>query len=699
MQILAQTAQSVQNTPKQHIANKAPTDDATTGAGGAEQPASSSGVPSLSCNIAKELERWRGGAKSRLLSSGMSRAHIRPWESRVPIRAPRPSPAAAANSDQRSSSSGGPSQQRRSSSFSSPRPLKQSPADVIGGKHVAGGDGEAAPLPLPGQRARPATAGALRSRSTAARTGASSTGSDGRRGLAQGARLGPVEDAGPSNTTAPRRVRGGGATPSAAPLARGGIPSSASENMLPSTRSRDRDRNGGEAAWRVFDSTAAEWVHTVVLEHRGGASAAAAEARGAVAATLSSAAAKPNEDGGARLTAAAESATEEIFGRYDRSGAAGRGFLRSAEISALQELWTRPDAVPPQPRVLPSSASRLPSKRPRQTSPQALATTGSSRKGSANGSGDPAGASEARDGGGGRDTRVLTRAGFVEFCRRAAGRDAIFIRHLFTRSGYDYRLELPVPPSREKSAVATSVESATEARASPSGRRGNRPTGSEKATGTGGSLGGGGSGGAGRGKEPTNSHLGTAARPQERGLFMYEDDDVLCLASGGIVDPGELWLWTEDERDHGERQNLDGLLSRGGGAHVSRAAATSIVGAFAGTNRSSSKTTQASEECRADDAGATTATPCFNETVDRPVGPKTAEDVTSVAKTTRPKSVVDASTPPVHGEGFPAGQYHSDQGSTAARAAESMKCEWCGGVVVANDRACHSAAFCDEDCV
>eukprot|EP00903_Cladosiphon_okamuranus_P015234 g14080.t1 len=517
----AKTAQSVQNTPKQRIVNKSPTDEATAGGGGAENGTTSLDAPSLSCNIAKELKRWRDKARSRVLSSGSSRsAHIRPWEGRVPIHAP-------------------PQQD-------SLRPTSGSHNDATGGKAL---------LPLPQQQnakeagrreckrlRRPATAGATRSMAPAA---------GGSTGTKEALRTTTT------TTTTTRRGGGGEAALATTVLAHAGLLSSTSENGLILTRPHDRRRDERVMTWRVFDSTAAEWVHTAVLEHGArrmpattkGARCALAEGTSPAAAVeVASAAGQGEDDGVADLTTAAKIAIDEVFDRYDCSSKAARGFLLAGEIAALLEIWTRPDAEPPPPRLLSKSKSA------RQKATQVSAATDTYRARSAAGGGGrvPLEVPEARENGGPFDKRVLTRPAFAEFCRRAAARDAIFIRHFFTRSGYDYRLELTVPPivatmdfgSSASRRIGSAVWSGGKDPAKSSGRGSKSGSRGQACSRSGGSLVGG--GGKSGGKAVETAISPAVASLQDRGPFAHRNDQVLCSTSGGLVNPAELWLWTED---------------------------------------------------------------------------------------------------------------------------------------------------------
>lgn len=513
----------------------------------------------------------------------------------------------------------------------------------------------------------------------------------------------------------PRRGKQEGAAVASAALAGAGLLSSASENQLLLTGLSDHHHDELAVAWRVFDSTAAEWVHTTVLTH--GTRCTPTTATGTrcdVAFTLSSVAAERQGQavGGASFTTAAKSAIEEVFDRYNRGGKADRGCLVPAEISALQQIWTRPDVEPPPPRLQPVPKSA------RQTSPQVLTATDAFRARSVTATGGggraPVEVPEMSENDGPFDKRVLTRPAFVEFCRRAAARDAIFVRHFFRRTGYDCRLELTAPTiEATRELVASSARRRSKGSdhtaggkhpaelASSESRQGSR---SQSFLRRGGSLGGDGGKTGGKGIEPPTP--APASSSQERGLFAQGNDQVRCLASGGLVNPAELWLWTEDERDHGERQNLDGLLSRGGGAHVSRAATTAILGAFASTKGPCSATTttttdkenaggistapaRAHEECGTE-AGEEASAGCLPE-------PATADDAENDAVKAASKSRADASTPlrrvaPAPGRGL-------TTGSTIAPGGPPARCEWCGDVVVAGGKASHSAAFCDEEVV
>lgn len=551
---------------------------------------------------------------------------------------------------------------------------------------------------------------------------------------------------------------------------RGGFLSSASEHELPpSTRLADRRRHERVATWRVFDSTAAEWVQTAVLQHAARRQAGGFHERkraSLVAATrpqntmvgnsLPATAVEHGEHAGARLTTAAKSAIQEVFDRYDCSSSAEcRGFLLSTEISALQGIWTHPDETPPLPRQqTPSSSSSTLPKRPHRQSNQTSATSSASRGVPATGGrAPPLEVSKAPENDE-RDTRVLTRAAFVEFCRRAAARDAIFIRHFFVRSGYNYRLELPLPAPYDNATMANTKAEPPHLVHAPSAhsRQGSvvserrRPDHRHHTVGNDdlgrggrmhprrdGSLGSVGRGSVGRGTEPPASE--SDFRPQERGHFQYENDDVRGLVSGGIVDPSELWLWTDDKRDHGERQELDGLLSRGGGAQVSRLSAATIVGAFASTKRSDSATgptipvpvsrptaqacdvpqqpvvpSPPTNKAAADDKGTTTPPPECGKTL---VGHKASSDCRSeFTEVTEDKAQADDRTEPQCGRTVPsvprATAVNGDVpraglgvGSTVAGGGVSATCEWCGGVVVVGGKvpataAVHSAAFCDE---
>ncbi|CAM9316912.1 unnamed protein product, partial [Scytosiphon promiscuus] len=613
----AKTAQSVRNTPKQHITNKAPTDEATTGGGAANSQVSE--ATNLSCNIANELRRWRGRARSRCLSSGSRRgAHVRPWESAVPIRAPP------------STSSSNVVPSGEDTTHDQPREDQRSGHHRFRGTEATSSSQRRNPNkvhtknPQSGKQ-RPATAGSTRT-SLLAGAGAFFSSKVGphpepnvhSRSLAKGSRVsGPTQ----------RLARGERVVDGSAVVRHTGLVSNESEEGL--TKSEDHrpcetievrefrlvvPSAGGraltserEAVTRVFDSTAAEWVHTIVLQREADLHAVGSckarqmpvQAAHAARAKVGNSASAAQEKDSLNLTSAAKKAAQEIFDRYI-CGAPGRGFLRSHEIVALEEIWIRPDAEPPPPRLAQSSSGLL-SQHPRNKAPQTRAVSFTDRGSTAGGSLGKLASGDIRD------TRVLSRDAFTEFCRHAAARDAIFIRYFFARSGYDHRLEL-TPLPRDNTTGARAAEDFPATSSSPprlkntpipsanrkskdmctahreeakyvvggSGRR----EGREKQRGRSRvvsrrnrSLDG---GNRGREGEAESSLLAS------RSLTGYVDKRIQPLTTGGLVDAAELWLWTEDERDHGEREQLDGLLSRGGGAHISRAAATAVVGAFSG---------------------------------------------------------------------------------------------------------------------
>ncbi|CBJ48361.1 kinesin motor protein-related [Ectocarpus siliculosus] len=222
----AKTAQSVRNTPKQHIANKAPTEKATIGTGDSSHLAPSSGVQNLSCNMVNELKRWRGDVKSRLLSSGSSRgAYISPWESQVPIDAPSHFSSTAGG---RSPNMDGPSHQRRHN----PSVLSSQPfADDVPSNQQGSGRG------IAGDKVRKEVD---RRRGTPipslpARVEFSLEDEGRRRSGSETNLLSPAETAGASGVTPRRGWRGGGA-PTFTADARDGLVSGTLERMPSTTR-------------------------------------------------------------------------------------------------------------------------------------------------------------------------------------------------------------------------------------------------------------------------------------------------------------------------------------------------------------------------------------------------------------------------------------------------------------------------------
>lgn len=699
--------------------------------------------------MVNELKRWRGDVKSRLLSSGSSHgAYISPWESQVPIDAPSHFSSTAGD---RSPNMDGPSHQRRNNpSVLSSQPFADVPSNQQGSDRGIAGDKVRKEV----DRRR-----GIHIPSLPARVEVSLEDEGRRRSGSETNLLSPAETAGASGVTPRRECRGGGARTFTAD-ARDGLVSDTLERMPSITRPgyQQHDRNslrgarssgpgagrksGRKVTRRVFDSAAAEWVQTAVLEHTVSPCVDrprqkplfAERARRAKKGDISSA--KEN-DGGVSLTAEAKRAVEEVFDRYVPSGTPRRAFLLSAEVSALQEIWTRPDAEPPPPRLSPPPKRAL----RKTTQPSEL----SPNRGSA-AFGLPEMSDNETLG-----TRVLTREAFVEFCRRAATRDAIFIRHFFVRSGYDCRLEAPPPPlghdtkgdpvspawrpspqrkrstivARRKSKDGATIRTRDSVEAvgsRPTSGRGRHEGPSRTVSRRHGSL----TGGREKGEI---SH--SAARPKEHESFENETDDIACLTSGGIVDAAELWLWMEDGRDHGERSRLDGLLSRGGGAHVSRSGVTAVVDMFSGTkcqNRSTTATTpvscpkdqnrdvplHAAVPCPAMDesiaAGETSATVPLDKTSGREFGrTPTGHTAAENGKISRSDMAYDAAnsatiSPENHWEvaanaPSPEGARCAgrDAGSSSVMNAETRStiCEWCGKSLTA--AAVHSAAFCDFD--
>ncbi|CAM9329490.1 unnamed protein product [Ectocarpus sp. 4 AP-2014] len=745
----AKTAQSVRNTPKQHIANKTPMEKATIGTGDSSHLAPSSGVQNLSCNMVNELKRWRGDVKSRLLSSGSSRgAYISPWESQVPIDAPSHFSSTAGG---RSSNTDGPSHQlHHNQSVLSSQPFADVPSNQQGSD--CGIAGDEIRKQVDRRRGVPVPSIPARVEFSLEDQGRRRSGSD-------TSLLSPAETAGASGVT-PRPGWRGGVAPTRTAGARDGLVSDSLERRPSTTRpeylqhdrislrgSRSSEpgaggRSGRKVTRRVFDSAAAEWVQNAVLEHTVSPrvdrprqkSFIAERARRAKKGHISF---TTEDDGGVSLTAEAKRAVEEVFDRYVPSGKPGRAFLLSAEVSTLQEIWTRPNAEPPPPRLSPPPKRAL----RKITQPPGL----SPNRGSA-----AFGLPEMSDNEV-LGTKVLTREAFVEFCRRAATRDAIFIRHFFVRSGYDCRLEAPPTPlgdegdplspawrpspqrkrstivARRKSKDGATIrthDSVEAVGSPPTSGRGRHEGSSRTVSRRHGSL----RGGREKREMPT-SH--SAARPKEQESFENETDDIGCLTSGGIVDAAELWLWMEDGRDHGERSRLDGLLSRGGGAHVSRSGVTAVVDKFSGTKCHNSSTTattpvscpkdqnrdvplHAAVPCPAMDesiaAGETSATVPLDKTSGPELGrTPTGHTAAGNGKISRSDMAYDAAnsatiSPENHWEvtakaPLPevakcAGRL---AGSSSVMNAETRStiCKWCGKSLTA--AAVHSAAFCDFD--
>lgn len=447
---------------------------------------------------------------------------------------------------------------------------------------------------------------------------------------------------------------------------------------------------------KVFDSTAAEWVHQVVLEPVtpfGRSKQGWEEKRDGFGPGSQSLA-------DARLTMAARTALLEVFDRYD---AGGRSFLLSSEVSLLEEIWTRPDAEPPPPRPrLLSSFVLCPKPVRRASSHDPLETH----------RGEVAG-----------DTRVLTSEAYLDFCRESAARDAIFIRHMFRRSGYSACLEIL---QAEAAAPATGVSGGAGSGRGAfdiGGRRlnKNQPTG----------MNGTNSGKRDRlhtGRRNSDDTAGGSANHSATGIAIgartsdRQDFDLGCMVTGGKVHPAELWDWTEDRRDHDkELHKLGGLLSRGGGARLSRASAATFAGelslpssiglkhinsgAVVGGTLSSSTKGQEGFHRAVPSLPADEKLTNSSSTTQVPAGAVLVHDKGD-AGAGQPLAVnaIHNMSPTALGDrGFAStglADVLADTSVGDGLLAETSICEWCGGVVRAGSAAAgviHSAAFCDED--
>lgn len=504
-----------------------------------------------------------------------------------------------------------------------------------------------------------------------------------------------------------------------------------SYSTLKGLREGGGDPTNSIVADRVFDSTAAEWVRSVVLEPANhiGTHIVGQEKRD-----------RPKLTGpllqvdDTRLTTAAQRAVEEVFDRYDSKS---RGLLSSNEILALQGLWTFPDMEPPPSRLPPSSPLR---------SCRDLQAFGTYQEPSG-------GQSNVRQLGHDSGTRVLTREAFLEFCRRVAARDAIFIRHMFTRSGYNFRLELPAcsPVSTVPASRAAPATTAKRGSLMLSGRKSQ-----DKQVAGGGDLRRGASGTVGKRRSicednGSRNRQGDHTRrgpkePTEYGQMTHgrsssEDKNVRCMVSGGVVEAAELWGWTDDGRDCGELLKQGGLLSRGGGAHISHSP-TSIAGTTGSLIHKASPKHPASDD-NVEEGGNTPGTQKYLEGVlriipssppvdrdaDKKCIPKVKGSISIVSMdqgnnaagmevawtldnsctskiTADPASVVvPTNKKPAAGEGGEfAGantvlnnartKYATSRASTAG---DALMCQWCGVAIGSGRAVVHSVAFCDEE--
>lgn len=664
--------------------------------------------------------------------------HIRPWESKVPIRAfpSDPVPASSHAFDKPHENDDiGEHGRGIVSPFRSRESSGNAPSRVVGRRRGR----------------RPATAGATRSMSgTQGLSHKQHRYSDGRGYAAEGRDVSPAA----IGACEPPSDRGLDAAPDDVAHR---VISSMSEQQLPRKSdhepalghalsdsvlawgtSKGRHSGGGsptsgKASCREFNSTAAVWVHSVVLEpsNRSGSPKV-----GLIESKTPSAQGNNSSSENIKLTEMAQRAIEEVFDRYDVEG---QGFLPPRGISSIQEIWTRPDAEPPPPRR-PTSSSLL---RPRRGPGPSTARRGSTDK---------------------RDMRALPRKSFVEFCHRAAARDAIFIRHMFTRTGYDYRLELPPGTAGAVASAAASApppvartRSAALGEPKPKGDILQRKKGPNVVTGRTGTRGrdditrsssrdlpkrgdsrGGGAetacGVAARSRSSKGKQMELfgqfASTQDERGLFGHGHDDTRGLATGVIVDAAELWEWTEDRRDHEERHEQGGLLSRGGGAHVSRVPPGTIVGDFASTScaKLPGSTTEAltrgalagyEEDTRTalafpQDLEATGV--CTDTTPCSPIPPTTASAYDRAVVFEGGNSPLGddeelkadgttGGTAPAQEDGEVSAGTMFDDARTGLSEQPIMAravspCAWCGAVFYAKDGAAvHTAEYCDDDSV
>lgn len=553
----AQAAQSIQNKPEQRAASRSPRAEATTGTDDPLQP----GQPVLRCNIAHELSRWRRTAAAQCEEVGTNptaTAYVHPWEGKVPIHAPsrarldRPEEEGTQDPEAQSWA-------HRYKYVSNECDLDDRATDE--GNGVRGSVRGKGISPLPSARRTSLGKASSFSRAHTDMIRPSTTGSIG--GVE-----GSIDERKAAYRTPPR--------------------SGSSTYVGSGSSSVNSDPASAGVSFRIFDSEAAEWVNSVVVcsgteESRStkslwrGARQEDVNVQFLHAANIGTELpAAPWDGGDARLTTAAREALTEVFSRFDRQR---RGYLNSEEISAFQMTLGHPETRSP-----PSLHSRR--------HPQNI------RKLSAPGPVAPIGLSTDREARGSGDARILTCESFFAFCRTAAVRDAIFIRHLFVRTGYNLRLEFRRDDcvTVEAGAEITSTPAAsTREKKYEKDRRRKRVIHSKF-----GSKPGGMTTRDNRLVDSIGSHVVdnntdkrksvkydhcsatmAGAYSREDGLAECEDCDTRGVATGGIIEAAHIWDWTEDSSvrgaGHDDNRAGGGLLSRGGGARFSPSVAATAA--------------------------------------------------------------------------------------------------------------------------
>lgn len=317
----------------------------------------------------------------------------------------------------------------------------------------------------------------------------------------------------------------------------------------------------------------------------------------------------------------AKEALEEIFSRYEGDRNSRQGFLLPEEVAVLQDIWYCPVAEPPSPpkfssqRVSETSSILAPKKKSvvsvmggREPSMNSPSTAGVRPRwgGDSNENCRVQSTGNNDVWGGGGQNKILPKAAFFGFCLQAAARDAIFIRHMFLTCGYDLQLNLTEPPNAAPSAPAAAING----RKRRQGKRGaydqevrSRLKSDCGAVGYG-------------SRQPTNSAGGSVRDPliktpkaaggqcprrkKGRSDEASNEDDAKpavysdVMPTGGIVDPADLWDRMEDRANSGDKYRRGGVLSRGGGAHVSVPVRLSISGVHPPSHELGSVTAYAS---------------------------------------------------------------------------------------------------------
>lgn len=329
---------------------------------------------------------------------------------------------------------------------------------------------------------------------------------------------------------------------------------------------------------RLFDSPTAHWVHATILanssggyrkEERGANNNRSFQSELECSGSVEASRCSPSGTRGAgraggstvQLKPAAASALAEIFRRYDQEG---RGFLLPDEVADLLRIWTCGHAKPP---GAPSMRRRV-----RIVHPVDVTKPSRNQRGSARSLSRTRHPQRCKN-------KVLTLPAFLCFCEHAAVQDAVFMKHLLVTCGYDLHLTLQQPLVSSHMATSGVITgrnhrvSTIVAAREPQGmtyrvlpaqdglREVNYTQGCNRhnvqTNGSSGKL-----------VDRTDSHeISSPLRERLDGRPRTPCSTITDC----IIDPAELWdRMEEKEESKGNQWQAEGVLSRGGGAWVSK---------------------------------------------------------------------------------------------------------------------------------